>query len=216
MQYLLRVLELTLGTRLLDIACGIGRHSRALAAHGFAVCGIDYTSAYLQKARETPTDAHFLRGDMRRLPFRNAAFDAAINLFTSFGYFEDDRDNHAALHEMARVLRPGGRLLLDIQNRDGIAQTFQAQGWSEIPGGYLLEDRHWDCRNGRTETTWTFVRQGKNLVSYRVSVRVYTCTEIERMLDTAGLDVIEIAGSWEGDPLTMDSRRQIVTARKRG
>jgi SAM-dependent methyltransferase len=203
------------GGDVLDAACGVGRHSLALAARGWKVVGLDYTPSFLQKAKACRQGAwpQLLRGDMRHLPFKDGSFDAAINLFTSFGYLESDEEDAGVLREIGRVLRPGGLFLIDTLNRDGLARTLQPTGWSKLPEGYLLEERKWESLSGRVPTVWTFVRSGLEK-SYTVSVRVYTAPELVRMLRSARLEVVEGWGDWEGGPLTVESRRLILKARK--
>jgi SAM-dependent methyltransferase len=213
--FVAEALELQAGARVLDVACGIGRHSLLLAARGMDVTGLDYTPAYLQRASggATGLPARFLRGDMRRLPFREAQFDAALNLFTSWGYFEDDEENARVLREIARALRPGGLFLLDTIHRDGLVRRFREKDWHLLPDGWLLEERAWDARNGRPLSTWTFLRGGEQR-SFTLSNRAYTCSEVEQMMRAAGLSIVEVWGDWEGGPLGLDSIRLIVKARK--
>lgn len=214
--FLQEKLDLSPGLRVLDVACGIGRHSRRLAGLGLEVIGLDYTPAYLRRAVEglEATPARFVNGDMRRLPFAAGSFDVALNLFTSFGYFDSDEQDLQALKEMARVLEPGGVLLLDIQNRDGIARRLQERDWSLIEGGRLLEQRRWEIKTGRIVSAWTFVRGGEER-NYLVSTRVYTYTEIARMLREAGLEIIDVWGDWDGGELALESRRIILKAARR-
>jgi len=219
-EFILRELALEPGARLLDAACGIGRHSLPLSAHGLMVMGLDYTPAYLRHAvagvaRLTVNlPARFVRGDIRRLPLEPGTFQAVINLFTSFGYFDDDAEDQATLQEFARVLAPDGLLLLDVQNRDCIARHFLPTDWTPLSDGYLLESRRWDARSGRIVSDWTFLRNGVAR-TYTVTVRAYTCPEIERMLTIAGFEVMDLWGDWSGASLTLESRRIIVKARKR-
>ncbi len=205
------------GERLLDVACGIGRHSLPLAARDVDVTGLDYTPRYLAQALRGSEGlaARFIRGDMRRLPFASGRFDAATNLFTSFGYFQSDSEDAHVLSEIARVLRPGGRFLIDTIARDGLLRRFQDRRWDEIPGGVLLQKAEWDALAGRATTRWTFVRDGQQR-SFTVDTRVYAFTELEAMLVAAGLLPAGVWGDWDGSLLGLDSRRMIVLAKKRG
>ncbi len=96
----------------LDLACGAGRHTAALRRRGFRTLGVDLSLTLLSHARRLPCVA----GDMRCLPFRAGGFDWVLNFFTSFGYFESERENFQVLEEMVRVLAPRGRFLIDIMN----------------------------------------------------------------------------------------------------
>jgi len=104
------------GSTVLDLGCGTGRHSRHLAGRGFDVTGIDLSAESLRLARASEgSNLRFLRQDMR-LPFRAGPFDHILNLFTSFGYFDDPSDHMSVVHNIASALRPGGTLVLDYLN----------------------------------------------------------------------------------------------------
>src|SRR5215510_4500939 len=104
------------GSTVLDLGCGTGRHSRHLASRGVDVTGIDLSAESLRLARASEgSNLRFLRQDMR-LPFRAGPFDHILNLFTSFGYFDDPSDHIAGVHNIAPALRPGGTLVLDYLN----------------------------------------------------------------------------------------------------
>src|SRR5207237_6807952 len=118
--FVVSALELAPGARVLDLACGHGRHSARLARRGFDVTGLDVSASSLELARETEPAAEYVEGDMRELPFEDASFDAAINLFTAFGYFDDEAADQRVLHEVARVLRSGASFLLDTVHPAGL------------------------------------------------------------------------------------------------
>jgi len=214
--FVLEALGVGLGDRLLDVACGIGRHSIPFAAAGLKVTGLDYSPAYLAKARAAVGGfcARFVRGDMRSLPIASASHDAAVNLFTSFGYFATLGEDQRTLSEIGRVLRPGGTFFLDVSHHDGLIRRFHEHDWMPIDDGFLLEAREWDARRGRVETVWTYVRGG-DVKRFPVSIRMYTAPEIERMLDEAAMDIVQVWGDWEAGPLTMESWRMLILARKR-
>lgn len=220
--FVVSALGLVPGERLLDVCCGIGRHSHALAARGLSVVGLDYTPTFLRRAVQSGPAVgllfgsvpSFVRGDMRRIPARSETFDAAVNLFTSFGYFQTDEEHESAIHEVARILRPGGRFLIDTFHHTGVAAAFLAADWNEIPGGYLLQKRDWDARRGRADSEWIFIRDGKSR-AFPVSIRAYTCPEMERMLAQAGMQTTSVWGGWDGRALTLDSRRLIIAAKRR-
>ncbi len=214
--FVLSALGVGVGDRLLDVACGIGRHSVPFAAAGLQVVGLDYSPAYLGRAREAGLrfGCSFVRGDMRRIPVRSGTFEAAVSLFTSFGYFATEAEDQATLDGIVRALRPGGRFFLDVGNHDGLLRNFSGHDWMEVEDGYLLEKREWDVRRGRAETEWTYIRDGI-VKRFPVSIRFYTCPEIERMFDCAGMDLTQVWGDWDGGPLTMESWRLLALGVKR-
>ncbi len=120
---IVELLGLEPGDSLLDAPCGHGRISNRLAARGVTVVGVDASGRFLELARDgAPEEIEYHQGDLRSLPVVGP-FDAALSWFTSFGYF-DDPDNCQVLSEYRRLLRPGGRLLIDMHNRDEIARRF--------------------------------------------------------------------------------------------
>src|SRR5437762_2813116 len=121
---LIEILELPVGARILDCPCGQGRHAHLLAEAGFDVDGVDYSQDLLDHARKRGIAAtlRYTRADMRKLPARwTGRFDAVINVFTSFGFFDAPADDAAVVREFGRVLRPGGVLLWHGASRDGVA-----------------------------------------------------------------------------------------------
>ena len=105
----------TAGWRVLDVACGAGRHARAFQAAGAHCIGLDLSAALLKVASEVTT-APLVRADMRALPVRAGSMDLTVNLFTSFGYFDHDAEHALALGEMVATLRPGGWFVIDFLN----------------------------------------------------------------------------------------------------
>lgn len=201
------------GGLVLDLACGHGRHAIPLAARGYRIVGLDYQLHLLQKAKETAGGGvFFVRGDMRRLPFPET-FDAVVNLFTAFGYFSDE-ENAGILREIARVLRPGGWLVLDVANRDALIRTAQPRSWKRLPDGSLLiSEWTWDVATGRY-THWQLLLGERERRSFTHSVRVYTCTELTALLRDAGFTVVARHGGFNGEALALDAPRLITIARK--
>ena len=202
--------------RVLDLACGQGRHAIPLAQEGFRVVGVDYQQHLLRKARraarEAGVDVPFVRGDMRCLPFAGV-FDAVACLFTAFGYFSD-AENARVLGEIARALRPGGWLLLDVANRDALLRSMQRHSWKRLPDGALvISEWTWDVASGRY-THWQQLLDDRGSRCYTHTVRVYTCTELTAMLRDAGLTVTDRHGGFRGEALTLEAPRMILIARK--
>jgi len=107
--------------RVLDLACGQGRHAIQLGAEGGRTVGVDLSAVLLHKARHgTPPVRNLVRADMRRLPFQSGVFDVVVNLFTSFGYFGDDAEHESVLKTVAGLLVPGGWFVIDFLNADQV------------------------------------------------------------------------------------------------
>jgi 2-polyprenyl-3-methyl-5-hydroxy-6-metoxy-1,4-benzoquinol methylase len=136
------LLSLQPGDKVLDLCCGIGRHSLELARRGFEVTGLDLTQSYLERAR---TDAEnqnlevgFVLCDARRFCALEE-FDAVINMYTAFGYFEEPSDDKRVLLNVYASLRPGGKLLIETMSKEVLARIFQPRQWHEYDGRNLLQ-----------------------------------------------------------------------------
>ena len=209
-----RELGLVPGMRVLDLCCGYGRHLGHLSRQGIDVIGLDLEPLQLTKARDRlmirGIPAGLVRGDMRFLPFTQA-FDAVLSMFTSFGYF-DDEGNGQVLSELHRVLRPEGRLLLDLPNVVASCRRGLARRWEEREGGVVFEEFERDVCRGRL-LSHKVVSDGKGRRPYRFAFREYTFREMQALLRRRGFEVEAVRGDYDRTPLTSDSPRMIVRAR---
>lgn len=205
------------GGELLDVACGFGRHAVPLAAAGFRVTGVDRSAALLDEARRRAgEDAAWPRlvgADYRELPFDDASFDAALNLYTSLGYLGDEQDTNV-LREIARVLRPDGKLVIETMHRDLLVRTFSDTGWELLgEGRLLLEQRTFDPTGGVTQTTQTLIDKAGDRDSRTFEARIYTATELVHMLHAAGFAKTTTYGDLHGAPFGTATRLVIVARR---
>ncbi|MBI5202634.1 MAG: class I SAM-dependent methyltransferase [Elusimicrobia bacterium] len=142
--------------RVLDVACGTGRHAVRLAKLGYSVVGADQSSSYLTlargHARRAGVKIDFIRRDMRRLGL-DGRFAAGVNLWTSFGYFDTPGQDVAALRSMRAALKPGGRLILEIVDGDHVREHLEARSWAPAGRGWLLEENFW--RRGKDPAVLT-------------------------------------------------------------
>jgi SAM-dependent methyltransferase len=147
---------------------------------------------------------------MRRLPFAAASFDAALLWFTSFGYFDDD-GNRAVLHELRRVLRPGGRAVLDVQHLPLVVARFQLQSFVRRGADVMLDEHSLDQGERIFETTRTYIRNGTvREISFKI--RCFMPQELREWLLESGFEAVELVGP-DAEPLTPESRRLIAVAR---
>lgn len=200
--------------RLLDLACGWGRHSLAFAEMGFDVTGIDLSSTLLSHAvargREAGLPIRWVRGDIRALPFQRT-FDAVLCLFSSLGYSLRDDEDLCALREAARVLAPGGRLLIETMHRDLVAREFVERDWWEGPDGSpVLVEREFDAVTG-VSREWLRWRGSEKFHE----IRVRSATEWAHLLDLADLEAEVWLGGWELSSFDHTSQRLIVVAAPR-
>ncbi|MCY3897183.1 MAG: methyltransferase domain-containing protein [Caldilineaceae bacterium] len=219
LEQILSLLEAQPGARVLDLACGLGWLTIPMALRGFQVTGYDLSAAMLAGAQESAeqTDAHieWVRGDMRSLLANwTDTFDFVTLTLSEFGCFPDESDNQRVLAEVARVLKSGGRFLLDIVvNRDELILNGDRNN-SFDGGGFLIADKgsldllsgiytrvfRWDEQGRRHETTW--------------QIRAYTAPEVKRMLEQAGFRELSAYRNYAGDALTRDSAGMVFLAQK--
>lgn len=203
------------GTRpraVLDLACGTGRHTQALRRRGYRALGVDLSLTLLATSPGLPR----VGGDMRRLPFADATFDWVLNFFTSFGYFEGERENFRVLEEVVRVLAPGGSFLIDLLNLDAALANLKEYERREDEGRWVEIHRSWDPALRRFNKRIRLGAPGAAPRAFLESVRAYTRDEVVIGLRWAGLEVTHTFGSFAGEPYGPDSDRLILVARKNG
>lgn len=210
---LVNLLELDVPMRLLDLACGFGRHANRLAALGHQVTGIDLVPGFLDLARQEAVkrgvQVDYQQGDMRAIDFETD-FDRVLLLFTAFGYFTDE-ENLQVLQKAGRALKPGGLLLFDIHNRDVILKGFLPHFVMEKDGDLMIDRSSFDSFTGLLHNQRIVIRDGVRR-DKPFSIRLYNANEIQALLPQAGLEVQNIYGTWDGQPVSSESRRMIIIA----
>lgn len=194
------------GDRILDLACGPGRHAAELERLGGQVIGFDLSRAMLRRARER-TRAALVRGDMRALPFRPASFALALNLFTSFGYFLDDAEHRLVVRQVAEALAPGGHFVLDYLNAEQVRQSLKL--------AEPAKSRHSDVQvTRRIGADGRFVIKEIELRDegrrFQERVRLYSADELAALLSDAGLRVTARFGDYDGGPAGPQAPRVIL------
>jgi SAM-dependent methyltransferase len=193
------------GWRVLDVACGAGRHARAFEAAGARCVGLDLSAALLRIARDV-TGAPLVRADMRALPIRPATMDLTVNLFTSFGYFERDAEHAAALGEMVATLRPGGWFVIDFLNAPWVRARLVPRETQRLNGAAVTVNRSVSS-DGRYVCKTIDSGSGRRFTE---RVRLFGAEEIEHMLEATGLRVRERFGDYDASPLGPDTPRTIL------
>lgn len=186
------------GSRVLDLACGAGRHLRALAAMGARAAGCDLSADLLAEARARGREC-LIRCDIRRLPFATGCFDAVTCFFSSFGYFADASDDAAVLDEAGRVLRPGGGLLLDLMDPATVRRDLVPRSARERGGTRVVEERSLAGGGRRVEKRVSLEGPG-GARAWTESVRLYDPGEVEAMARPAGLMPRGRFGGHGGEP----------------
>jgi SAM-dependent methyltransferase len=219
-EFILESLGVKKGARIFDLACGFGRHSINLARRGYEVAGLDLSMAMLQRAL-TEAQRHalsikFIHGDMRELNF-NEIFDACFLWQTSFGYF-DDRTNFKVLQGVHRALKSGGRVLIDMVNRDYVVAEMPSRTWWEGVECVFLEEVEFDYETSVLHTKRSFIYEdGSPPQEFNSYIRLYSLHELNQILSIAGFDLLEVTGELchRGSFLGPNSHSMILLAEKR-
>jgi cyclopropane fatty-acyl-phospholipid synthase-like methyltransferase len=209
------LLGLEAGARVLDLACGWGRHAVELARAGYRVTGVDRSETLLSHARRAAAAAgvevEWVCADVRDVP-ASGDFDAVVSLFSSLGYFLSDEEDARALRAARGALRSDGLLLLETMHRDQVARSFAEHDWWESPDGTLVwVEREFDAVAGVSHERLRW-RSGAGEGEKRHSIRVRTATEWARLLHQAGLEPLAWYGDWEPAAFEHTSERLIVLA----
>jgi SAM-dependent methyltransferase len=207
-----QVLGVAPPARLLDVPCGGGRHSLALAARGYDMTGVDISERFLAAARAKPAPTagrvSWEQRDMRDLPWP-AAFDGAFCLGNSFAYY-DDQGNADFLKAVARALKPGARFVLDTGYLvEGLLPVLQERAWYQWGDMITLTDRRYDPATGRLHVEYTSIRDAK-IEKWPMSARLYTYREVRRLAKEAGFTDLQGYGSLAREPFKYGSRQLLL------
>jgi len=218
-EFVIEAMNLAPGAQVLDVGCGYGRHAMELAARGFHVVGLDLSTPLLvrggEEAHRRGLTINFIRGDMRELDFENQ-FDAAYSLFSTFGYF-DDETNKKTLQNIARALKPNGKVLIEILNRDYVIQDLPTRVWWEGDGCVVLEEVELNYFSSRIQVNRSVVFDDGRQLEQEISVRAYSLHEVGKLMHAAGFRVLEVSGGYQmrGRFFGNQSRHIIVLAERK-
>jgi SAM-dependent methyltransferase len=208
---LTRLLDLPAGSRVLDLPCGWGRLHPYLLAKGLEVIGGDLSRLNLAK-HQTEHPSSLVRLDFRALPFQACCADGVFCAFTSWGYFAAEAENLSQLTEFARVLRPGGVLLLDLTGR-----TFLLEAVARVEGDWMAfaEEGYQECVKWSADQRRLFVERHCEGTDFCHDIWIPTDAEVRAALDKAGFSVTQAYGGLDGSPWEDDSERWIYRAIRR-
>jgi len=183
---------------------------------GFRVTALDLSKFHLAGARERAVAAgvaiEFVESDMRAFA-QPGRFDLALSLFTSLGYFDDPRDDARVVANVARSLKPGGTLVMDVLSKEYLVRVFQPTLSWKLPDGSMRIVRQdvvddWT----RTRNEWLFIRDGQ-VRTYRFDLRVYSGQELKTLLTASGFSDVRLFGGFDGRRYGRDAERLIAVAR---
>ncbi|MFB6252581.1 MAG: class I SAM-dependent methyltransferase [Halobellus sp.] len=213
-EHIADLLDLSEDDHILDLACGHGRVANVLDKAGYDIHGLDASRGLLEVARDetaTPAGPAYVQGDMRRLPYEADRFDAVYNIFNSFGYFADD-ENEQVIAEIARVVNGDGRVLMEIVDRDFVVRNLPGSRVYVSDDLVVADELAFDPETGRQITDRFLWRDGER-VDFQYFLRLYTATEIRRVLERRGLDVERLYGDLRGSDYSIDTRSICLIAR---
>lgn len=205
------------GRDVLDLCCGPGRHSVVLAKKGFMVTGVDRSALFLTKAKAYATaqqaEVEWVEKDMRQF-VRPDAFDLVLNMFTSFGYFDNKADDLQVLQHIYQSLRPGGVFFIDVASKEVVAKWFHPTDSQALPDGSLLVQRHEVVDDwSRIRNEWTMVRGGTAEV-FRWQHTIYSAQELKDRLQQSGFQRIQVWGDLDGNEYGTNAQRLVAAAWK--
>lgn len=212
---LIHLIHLDRPLKILDLACGFGRHTNRLAAFGHEMTGVDLSSDFLNIARKEAAaqDLHvnYIQGDMRQVRYQ-AEFDRVLLLFTAFGYFSDE-ENSLVIENIYHALKTGGMFIFDVPNRDVQLKFMSSIYITEVGNDLMIDRVSFDTLTGRLTNRRLVIRNGERKEK-PFSHRLYNANEIKSLLLKVGFKDIKIYSSWDGSPVEADSRRLIVVSEK--
>jgi SAM-dependent methyltransferase len=220
----------------LDLGCGFGRIGLELARRGFALTGVDITGPYLDTAREDAAteglQAEFLLKDVRSF-MRPGAFDVAVNLYNSFGYFEDPADDVRLIRNAFESLKPGGVFFIETLGKEILARDFVESEWFRRAGFFVLTEYKILDSWGAIKNTWRLIPDpahpvnmtggseasgqcpAKGRIIEKTFIhRVYAASELRALLKEAGFAQVEVYGDWDERPYDFRAIKLIVLGRK--
>ncbi len=198
--FISRVLAKGRGRDVLDVCCGTARHAIGLARKGWRVCGADISPAYLRQAaldaRAAKVAFELVRTDARAMPF-SGRFDAAINIFSSFGYFKTVSDDLKMLKSIYRALKPGGLFLLDTVNGKATRRQWAKQRWTKVGKELFVLEEGRLLPGDIARTHWVFIKKGhvQEMTSF---IRMYDLPRLQRLLVWAGFKCVRAYGELDG------------------
>jgi SAM-dependent methyltransferase len=201
----------------LDLCCGPGRHSLALAKRGIQVTAVDRSEFLLRRAKEEAAKSNleieFVLDDMRHF-VSDHSFSLILNLFTSFGYFDDIEDDLKVLQNAYRSLKPGGAMVIDVFGKEPLARKYQATNSTKFGDEVMLIQRNEICEDWtRCRNEWILVK-GATARTFSFQTRLYSGQEMKDILRKAGFEEVKVFGDLDGNEYGVDAARLIAVGRK--
>ena len=210
------LLKIEPGSNILDLCCGPGRHSLELAKLGFKVTGVDRTHTYLAEAQKRASNANlsieFILQDMRTY-CNPDSYDAVLNLFTSFGYFEDAQDDKQVVGNVYESLKEGGRFLIELMSKEVLARLYRERDWYETDGVLVLEENKLIDNWSKVESRWRMI-DGTERSEQVLRLRLYSASELVNLMKTCGFREVKAYGNLGGAEYDHKAERLVVVGLK--
>ena len=217
------------GPRLLDLCCGMGRITAELARRGFAATGVDLCGAFLETAREDAAyeglDIEYVQADARSFK-RPLFFDAAVNLYISFGYFENPAEDLLMAKNVYESLKPGGSFIIETLGKEIAVRDFTPGEWFERAGFAVLTEYEAVDSWASLKNRWILIRNSKEpqkipdeipeRIEKTFTQRLYAASELRALLHEAGFTAVELYGGWDERPYDQNAETLIAVAKKAG
>lgn len=208
---LFQFLDLEHDKKVLDLACGKGRHAIFVNSLGYPTTGVDLSAESIATAREKETDSlRFFQHDMRE-KIKTEKYDLVLNLFTSFGYFNELSDNQSVISAIYGYLNKGGTLVIDFLNVHQVQKALVEQETKMIDGITFHISRA--VKNGFIIKDIRFIDEGKDY-HFQEKVQLLTLTDFKGFLKAANFEISSIFGNYELDAFNAESDRLIIIAKK--
>jgi SAM-dependent methyltransferase len=211
------LLDIQPDERILDLGCGVGRHSLEFARRGHKVVGVDRTKSYLERAKASAADENldieFVLEDMRSFR-RESSFDITLSMFTSFGYFEDPEEQMRVLRNIHFSLRPGGRFVYQSFGKEVLARIFLPKDWSEHEEGYILYERKAINDWSMMHNIWHFIDREGKIHRWEFQHWIYSAAEMKDMLMNVGFSDARVYGNLDGSEYDNEATHIIAVATK--
>ena len=204
------------GPAVLDMCCGFGRITLELARRGFITTGVDITASYLRTAREDSSheglEIEFIQKDVRGFK-KKGAFDLAVNLYNSFGYFENPKDDLLFLKNAHYSLKKGGAFIIDLLGKEIAVRDYIEAEWFERGGFTVLTESNPVDSWGSVWNRWIIIKDGKRIEKVFIQ-RLYAASELRSLLYEAGFSTVELYGDWDESVYDEKARTLIAVGRK--
>lgn len=213
---IIELLDLGKDEKILDLACGVGRHSLELARRGYEVTGLDLSEKYIEEASNQAEreglEVEFIQGDMRDFVQRDH-YDGVINFWSSFGYFENEDENFQVIKNVHSSLKKDGKFLIDVMGKEILHDIFSKKDSSHIDDGFFLEERTLKHDGDFLESNWILVK-GDEVKEHKFMYWLYSEDDIRHILKKAGFEDVNVYGDLERSEYDEKAERLIAIARK--